>query len=99
MHVVGNIQDDKVSCLYIAPFLTSDPDNHQHVFVGMNSGNIHIFDIESLEFTNFTIRCLKPQQFPLNHMITDIKCQPEKMHRILYTHHSSGISVYSLNKQ
>ena len=45
----------------MAPFLTSDPLNHNHIFIGMNSGNIHIFDLQKLEFTNFTIRCMKQQ--------------------------------------
>ena len=101
MHVIDNPDHDRVSCLYCPPFLTSDPGDHQHIFIGMNSGNIHIFDIQKLEFTNFTIRCFKSpdKAFPLMNLISDIKCQPEKMHRVLYTHVSSAIIVYSLNKQ
>jgi len=68
----------------MAPFKTSDPDNHQHLFIGMNSGSIHIFDLEDLEFSNYTIQNMKNLNVREN-KVTDIKCQPEKMHRVLYT--------------
>ena len=82
--MVCSVLDDKVSCLYMAPFKTSDPDNHQHLFIGMNSGSIHIFDLEDLEFSNYTIQNMKNLNVREN-KVTDIKCQPEKMHRVLYT--------------
>lgn len=43
--LVDKVKNDQVSCLYTAPFLTSDTDNHNHLFIGMNSGNVHIYDI------------------------------------------------------
>ena len=42
---VDNIGNDKVTCLYTAPFLTSDDQNHNHIFIGMNSGSVHIYDV------------------------------------------------------
>ena len=75
----------------MAPFLTSDDQNHNHIFIGMNSGNVHIYDISKKKFTNFTIR-------PGSKMrVAEIKCQPEKMHRILIAF-SSQVCIYSLNK-
>ena len=52
---VANIKMDKVSCLYMAPFKTSEDQNHNHVFIGMNSGKIHIYDIENAVFSDFVI--------------------------------------------
>ena len=64
--------------MYVAPFLTSDEANHNHLFIGMNSGNIHIFDIKSKQFTNFTIRFLKEHDKMQNawrqFRVCDIKC-------------------------
>ena len=30
--------------------------------------------------------------------VTDIKCHPEKMHRLLISYELAGVSVYSMNK-
>ena len=60
----------------------------------MASGTILVFDLEYLVFTTYSIDNLKNQS-----PISDIKCQPEKMHRLLYAMENSGVAVYSLNKQ
>jgi hypothetical protein len=54
--IVDSIENDKVSCLYMAPFLTSEESNHNHLFVGMNSGSIHIYNITKKDFTNYSIK-------------------------------------------
>lgn len=83
------------------PFLTSEPDNHNHLFIGMNSGSVHIFDIKKKEFSDFTIRNLKQAEGNvLNyHRVSDMKCQPEKMHRLLIAHEKCQVRVYNMNKQ
>lgn len=94
--------NDQVSCLYAPQFLTSDQENHNHIFIGMVSGNVHIYDIPKREFTSFTIRCLKMKdamsQVRNQFKVSDIKCQPEKMNRLLIAHEKSEIVVFSLNK-
>lgn len=30
--------------------------------------------------------------------VTDIKCHPDKMHRLLISYESTGVAVFSLNK-
>lgn len=86
----------------MAPFLTSEEQNHKHLFIGMASGSVHIYDIEKRDFTNFTIRNLKtsPNASSVTPFkVTDIKCEPNKMHRVLIAHSKSHVQVYSLNKQ
>ena len=46
---------EKVSCLYIPPFLTNKPENHRHIFIGMEQGNIYVFDVETKKFVNYII--------------------------------------------
>ena len=86
------------------PFLTSEEENHNHLFIGMNSGSVHIFDIKKREFSNFTIRNQKRTEgdfanYHRENRVSDIKCQPDKMHRLLIAHERSQVCVYSMNKQ
>lgn len=100
--IVDDIESDKVSQLYMAPFLTSEEQNHKHLFIGMTSGSVHIFDVDKQDFTNFTIRNKKQPPNPnfINPFkVTDLKCDPYKMHRLLVAHCKSHVQVYSLNKQ
>jgi hypothetical protein len=55
---VDSIGNDKVTCLYTAPFMTSDDQNHNHIFIGMRSGNVHIYDLNKKSFTNYSIKNL-----------------------------------------
>ena len=68
----------------------------------MTSGTVHIYDITNLQFTNMKI--VNDQSSPGTHFkdpfkVTCIKCQPDKMQRILVSHSHSHVQVYSLNKK
>ena len=98
--VVADIGVDKVSCLYMSPFLTSDAKNHNHVFIGMDSGTVHIYDIPRRQFTDCVITGPKQPEgdldLPLK--VCDIKSQPEKMHKVLIAHEKHSVCLYNLHK-
>ena len=37
--------NSRVSCLYVPSFITSIADNHNHFFIGMDQGDIYVFDL------------------------------------------------------
>ena len=49
----------RVSCLYVPSFLTSQPLNHKHFFIGMEQGDIYVFDLEARTFSGFRIEFSK----------------------------------------
>lgn len=73
-------------------------ENHNQVFVGMTSGNIHIYQIDENEMAAMVIRF--KQLFPSkkSSVVTDIKSNPQMMHRILIAFEEVAVVVYSLNK-
>ena len=50
-----NPQTYKVSCLYVPHFITNRPENHRHVFVGLDQGDIKIFDLQTKMFSVYCI--------------------------------------------
>jgi len=66
----------------------------------MASGDVHIYDIQNRSLTNYVIECGGSQRPGLYQplRVIDMKCQPEKMHRLLVAQKSQAC-VYSLNKR
>lgn len=48
--------NSKVSCLYIPTHITSQPLNHNHFFIGMEQGDIYVFDITQRTFSPYMIK-------------------------------------------
>lgn len=93
-------EESSVTLLYTPPELTSQPLNHRHSFVGTKHGEVLIFDHELMQFSPLRVdgrQIFKDSR--RNHTVTDIKCHPDKMHRLLITFDLSGVCVYSLNKR
>lgn len=92
--------DIPVSCLYMPNFLTSQPLNHKHFFVGMETGEIYIFDLNTMMFSSFCIAysSLFPKRRNEGDEVTDIKCHLTKMHRLLISYKKTGVIVFSINK-
>ena len=99
----------KVSCLYAPPFLTNKQgdkeDNHCFVYIGMENGNIYIFDTyykHAQTFVNYSIKFnslnLPGMQANDSDMVNDIKCHMTKMHRMLISYRSTAVVVFSINK-
>ena len=56
-----------MTCLYVPPFLTNKPENHDHIFIGMELGDIYIFDLLTHNFGKYCIvykNLRLPQQKP-----------------------------------
>jgi hypothetical protein len=72
--------------------------NHDHFFIGMSDGDIYVFDLTVKTFSKFKVdyKLLFPDK-PAT-AVTDIKCHPGKMHRLLIAYQSTAIAVFSLNK-
>jgi len=83
----------------MAPFLTSEPKNHDHLFFGMASGEVFIYDIAVRQFTKYVIQTTDSfRPGVLNpDIIVDIKCHPEKMQKLLIAQRFQ-VCVYSLHK-
>ena len=92
----------KVSCLYIPSTLTNKDENHRHIFIGMEEGNIYIFDLLTRKFASFFIdfkNLRLPKQVPEDACeVNDIKCHMTKMHRLLISFSRTAIVVFSINK-
>ena len=69
------------------------------MFVGLAKGEVLVYDLQSLEFSPYSIRvetifeCDKRSK-----RVTDIKCHPDKMHRLAIVFENTGVAVYSINK-
>lgn len=87
-----------VSCLYIPALITSQPMNHDHFFIGMDDGDIYVFDLTIKTFSKFKVdyKLLFPDK-PAT-AVADIKCHPLKMHRLLIAYERTAIAVFSMNK-
>jgi WD40 repeat protein len=72
--------------------------NHDHFFVGMDDGDIYVFDLTVKTFSKFKVDY--KQLFPdkPSTAVSDIKCHPHKMHRLLIAFQNTAIAVFSLNK-
>ena len=81
-----------LSLLYIHPEMTDTPHNHRHAFLGYKSGEIELFDLEAHELSSYQIKPAAPSR------IVDIRCHPDKMHRLLITYESTAVTVHSINK-
>ena len=58
-----------------------------------------IFDLKSWVFSDYEITRAKTlPKVTRAERIVDIKCHPEKMHRILLAYESEAILVWSINK-
>ena len=92
----------KVSCLYIPAFLTNIQENHRHIFIGMESGSIYVFDTEAKTFADYVIDFKElglPEQVAEDEdRVNDIKCHVTKMHRLLICYARTAIVVFSMNK-
>ena len=78
--------------------MTSLPQNHKHFFIGMESGEIYIFDLVEQAFDPLVLsfESVFPKQ-PVD-TIMDIKCHNTKMHRLLIAYPKTAVVVFSLNK-
>ena len=87
-----------MSCLYVPNFITSQPLNHDHFFIGMDQGDIYVFDLNARTFCPYKIeyKALFPGAAPA--MVMDIKCHVTKMHRLLISYNKVAVVVFSLNK-
>ena len=87
-----------MSCLYIPNFITSQPLNHDHFFIGMEQGAIYVFDLKTSNFTSYIIEFEKLFPGQRAAPVVDIKCHTTKMHRLLLSYKDTAIVVFSLNK-
>jgi hypothetical protein len=64
----------------------------------MDNGNVHIFDLNTKMFSKFKIdyKAQMPDQAATP--VTDIKCHPLKMHRLLISFKEVCVGVFSINK-
>lgn len=85
---------------YCPPFLTSEPLNHNNIFVGLASGDIYIYQIKEIEQAEMVIKfkTLFPFVKLKKDMITDMKCNPLMMHRIAIAYEETAVVIYSTNK-
>ena len=89
-----------VSCLYIPPEITTQELNHDHAFFGLKNGDVHIFDVRTMQWSEYLIgleSCF-PEGDKTAARVTDIKCHPDKMHRLLISYEKVGVAVFSINK-
>ena len=54
-----------------------------------------IFDLTTYEQSKYSV---PPPKTASSAKVTDIKCHPDKMHRLLISYEQTGICVYSINK-
>ena len=96
--------DCPVTCIHITPRVTSQEKNHNHVFLGMQNGNIYIFDLISGSFCSMKVLFqsvftkLDEKRMLEGDRIRDIKCHWTKMHRLLIAYENTAVIVFSLNK-
>jgi hypothetical protein len=64
----------------------------------MDDGDVYIFDLNSKTFTGFKIDYNKLFASKPPTRVTDIKCHPTKMHRLLIAYEHTAITVFSINK-
>ena len=64
----------------------------------MDDGDVYIFDLSLKTFSKFKLdyKVLFPDK-PAT-AVTDIKCHPLKMHRLLIAYKKTAVTVFSLNK-
>jgi hypothetical protein len=64
----------------------------------LDNGDVLIYDLTTLMFSKFKVE-LK-LQFPdkPSSPVTDIKCHPLKMHRLLIAYKDLAVGVFSINK-
>ena len=91
-------KDDYVTYLYTISELTNQPLNHRHIFLGLSTGNVRIFDLETKTISSYFIDFKKQFKQKNRDKVSCIKCHPEKMHRILISYERTAAVVYSINK-
>ena len=84
--------------MYTSTELTTEQQNHRHIFIGLSNGNVNIFDIESKCMSSYFINFKKIFKQKEKDVVSSIKCHPEKMHRVLISYESTAAVVYSINK-
>ncbi len=78
--------------------LSNEPDNHNNVFFGMSSGNIYIYNLDENSVSTVIIRFKLMFPDKSKDAVTDMKCNPLQMHRLIIAYEETAIIIYSLNK-
>eukprot|EP00347_Sterkiella_histriomuscorum_P009845 403339654 len=89
-----------VTCMHTPQFLTNEPENHDFLFVGLSNGNIYTYTISANRISQLVIRfkLMFPDKSSAGDVVTDMKVDPQHMHRLLIAYENTAVVVYSLNK-
>ena len=85
--------------VYSPGYLTNEPENHGYVFFGLTNGNVYIYNaIENqIEPVVIKYKMLFPEKGGKD-TISDMKLNPQMMHRILIAYEETAVVLYSINK-
>lgn len=84
--------------LYCPTFLSSEPKNHHSVFIAMSDASVYVLNWHLGHFSPVVIHYYQMFTNPKGDSISDMKCHPFKMHRLLVAFEETAVIVYSLNK-
>lgn len=85
-----------VSCMRAPFFKSTDHTNEEHVFIGMNIGNIYFYSFVDCLVYRHSVK--RSQVLKKDTKVVDIKCNPKKMHHLLVCYQDTAVIVYSINK-